>query len=157
MKVVLVGKGGSGKDFLKKKMIAQGFKPEISCTDRPMREGEVEGKDYNFISKEKMTEFNDLGLFETMIQYGNGFRYATTKKQFREAELFIKTPSGIALLKPEDRKDFFVIFLDIPYDVRKERLLARSDSHDAERRLRDDESDFKDFKDYDLRITNPDF
>jgi hypothetical protein len=41
--------------------------------------------------------------------------------------------------------------------MRRERLLRRSDAHDAERRLLADAIDFENFKDYDLRITNPDF
>ena len=47
-KIIIVGPGGSGKDFLRKKMVEKGFSYGISFTSRPPRKGEEEGKDYFF-------------------------------------------------------------------------------------------------------------
>jgi len=71
--------------------------------------------------------------------------------------LFIMTPSGISKLKPEDREESFIVYIDIPEKVRRERLLKRNDADNVERRLAADDKDFENFIDFDSRITDPDF
>ena len=51
--IALAGKAGSGKDTILKKVIAaipDRFHEIISCTTRPPREGEVDGKNYHFVN-----------------------------------------------------------------------------------------------------------
>ena len=68
------------------------------------------------------------------------------------------TPHGISHVDPVDRKECTIIYLDIDKDIRLRRLTARNDSNDKiERRLEADESDFKYFNDYDIKITDPNF
>ena len=68
------------------------------------------------------------------------------------------TPKGISLIKPEDRKNSFIIYTDINMSIRRTRLVNRNMPGDTmERRIMADELDFADFTDYDLRITNEDF
>ena len=51
MVTILCGKSASGKDTLLRELIKDGyFQPLISTTTRPMRDGEVQDKDYHFIS-----------------------------------------------------------------------------------------------------------
>lgn len=50
MITLYIGKSAVGKDTLLKKQIEDGVSPIISFTTRPMREGEVNGVDYNFVS-----------------------------------------------------------------------------------------------------------
>jgi guanylate kinase len=58
----------------------------------------------------------------------------------------------------EERKNCFVVFLNIDIETRKKRLLKRNDQNDSiDRRIKADEEDFKDFRDYDLSITDPEF
>ena len=47
-KIILVGKGASGKDHLRKILEGRGFTYGISYTTRPPREGEIDGQDYYF-------------------------------------------------------------------------------------------------------------
>ena len=64
----------------------------------------------------------------------------------------------IEQLTPDVRKECTVIYLDIPSEVREQRMLERNDSNDSHlRRLLADEEQYKDFKDFDIKITNPDF
>lgn len=152
-KIILVGKGGSGKDYLRKKFIDKGFIPDISFTTRPPREGENNGIDYNFVTEEY---FDTLDLYEK-AEF-NGWKYGTSMESWKKSDLFIMTPSGIAQIDPVDRSKCFVIYLDIEYYVRYRRMMDRGDNLDnVLKRLTADQKDFKDFKDYDLRITNPDF
>ena len=51
--VALFGKAGSGKDTILKEVAATGGLHEIvSCTTRPMREGEADGVNYHFLTSE---------------------------------------------------------------------------------------------------------
>jgi dephospho-CoA kinase len=67
------------------------------------------------------------------------------------------TPSGVEKLRPEDREDSHIIYLDIPEEIRRLRLLSRRDADDVERRLAADQADFLNFADYDEQITDPFF
>ena len=99
----------------------------------------------------------DNGNFYEYVEF-NGWIYGTTKSQFWGDDLFIMTPKGISHITEEDRKKSFIIYLDIPVDVRTERLKNRNMPGDSlERRILADEMDFMGFSDYDLRITNSDF
>jgi guanylate kinase len=154
-RVILVGKGGSGKDHARKELEDLGFRYCISHTTRPPRIGEVEGKDYYYISRDAAAHHyiaNDL-FYEYVIF--NDWVYGTSKEEFMKANLFIMTPTGISKIKPEDRDESFIIYLDIPLEIRKDRLSKRGDADNVIRRIDADEKDFNDFSDYDLVVTDP--
>ena len=50
--IILVGQSACGKSAIYKQLVKKGYKGLITNTTRPMREGEVDGKDYNFLSKD---------------------------------------------------------------------------------------------------------
>ena len=54
-KVILIGKAAAGKDHMRKVLEGRGFTYGTSYTTRPPREGEIDGQDYYFISKETRT------------------------------------------------------------------------------------------------------
>lgn len=156
-RIVLVARAASGKDFLRNKLTARNMKPSISITTRPPRPGEVDGKDYIFITEAKAEQMIENDEFYEYVRF-NSWLYGTTKQQFKEDDIFIMTPAGISKIKSEDRKNCFIIFLDIPEEVRRERLAQRKMPGDTiDRRIAADEEDFRNFKDYDMRVTNPDF
>lgn len=156
-RVILVGKGGSGKDYARKILEDKGFRYCISHTTRPLREGEVNGRDYNFISRDSAAHhYIPNNLFYEYVIFNN-WLYGTTKEEFEKSNLFIMTPSGVAKLDPSDRKESFIVYFDIPYDVRRERLMERRDADLVDRRLDADESDFRGFNDFDYSITDPNF
>jgi guanylate kinase len=153
-KIVIVGRGGSGKDFLRKKFEDRGFKYCVSYTSRPIREGEEDGKDYRFTSIEYFDD-NFSDFYE--IDKFNGWKYGTLIKDFNDSNLFIMTPRGVNSIKEEDRKKCFVIFIDPPREIIKERLTQRKDTDSADRRIDADNEDFFEFLNYDMRISNSDF
>lgn len=156
-RIVLVGKAGSGKDFLRRKFEDRGFTYAISYTTRPPREGEVNGKDYYFISEDEAKVLIESNFFYEYVIF-NGWIYGTSMSQFLQDDLFIMTPKGISHIKPEDRESCFIIYLDIPTSTRIKRLGKRDMPGDSvRRRIEADELDFDDFLDYDLRITNSNF
>lgn len=156
-KIVIIGHGASGKDTLKNRFIEKGLKREISFTTRPPRIGETKGIDYHYVNEEHFKELISEEHFLQYNKFGNGYYYGTSIAEFEEKDVFIMTPNSLGQLSQEYRNKCFVIYIKIDEEIRKARLLERSDKHDAERRLRDDAEDFKDFDDYDLLITNPNF
>lgn len=159
-RIILCGPAASGKDYLRKKLESKNFKYAVSYTTRPSREGEAEGKDYFFISPETAQEMIQRGDFFEYVMF-NGWLYGTTMKQWQQTDnefVYIMTPTGISHINESDRKDCFIIYVDIDIETRRTRLQNRNMPGDTlERRIEADEADFNGFKNYDIRITNPDF
>ena len=153
-RLIIVGKGGSGKDHLRKMLVEKGFRYCISHTTRPKREGEENGKDYWFIQSSQLP-FLVEKFYEGV--YFNHWFYGTSFDEFYSSNLFIMTPKGIAKLKPEDRVESIVLYLNIDEETRKKRLEERRDSDDVKRRLEADFHDFSDFTDFDYEIKDPNF
>ncbi len=84
--VVISGPSGAGKDSIIRRMKELGFPFHfvVTMTTRPPRPGEVNGRDYIFVSEE---EFEDLlrrdGFLENAVVYGH--RYGVPKEQIRKA------------------------------------------------------------------------
>lgn len=158
-RIILVGKGTSGKDYLRKKFEGKGFKYQISYTTRPPREGEVDGVDYYFITQEQADWMTLNDEWKHLI-YFNEWAYGTTKIQFYDTNcpLFLFTPKAIKLISEEDLKSSFIIYLKPDESVILNRLAKRKMPGDsAERRYAADLIDFADFNTIDLKITNSDF
>ena len=165
-KTILLGKSGSGKDFLMRKLVEKGLRGCLKMTTRPQRKHEIQWITYDFVAewtfldKIKNGEFLCYQKFEVTPEGRDpeNWYYGITKQEFQDSQVFIMTPGEFNNITPEQRKQCFVVYLDIPRDVREKRLIRREDKNDSvKRRLDADEIDFKDFKDYDLRVTDPDF
>jgi len=153
-KIIIVGPGGSGKDFLRKKMVSRGLSYGVSFTSRPPRVGEIEGKDYFFRDPDFFEANSDLFL---ELQEFNGWKYGISKGEFNEKDLFILSPAGLRSLPKDLRDKSFVIYLNPHSVIRIGRLNERNDADDVKRRFLADERDFSGFFDYDIMITNEDF
>ena len=62
-KVILLGKSGSGKDYLMRKLTEKGLKPGLKTTTRPQRKFEKEGVTYNFVNESQFKESIDKNEF----------------------------------------------------------------------------------------------
>lgn len=156
-KLILVGKAASGKDHLRKRLMDKGLNYGISHTTRPPREGEVDGQDYHFVTEEEFLSIIDQG---DMVEYQQfiGWYYGMATWEWDKADVIILNAEALEQLSPEVRKECTVIYLDIPLEVREQRMLERNDTDDNyKRRLQADEEQYKDFNNYDIKITNPDF
>lgn len=162
-RIILVGCGGSGKDYLAKRLVDAGLIKDVSLTTRDRRNGEVAGYDYNYISDEEFVQLKDRGHFYECVQFGNS-RYGTSQSAWDHADVFIQNPSGIESIKPEDRGDCVVVFLDIPEHIRYERMMMRKDDNGnffthqkVQERIKDDKKDFAGYTDFDFFIKMPNF
>jgi len=156
-RVILVGKAGAGKDYARK-ICEQwlGMTYQVSYTTRPPREDEQDGVDYHFIPMRIFNRMINEDKWYEHVKF-NGWNYGTTREQFyTEGSVFIMTPSGLSHLSPQDLKESLVIYLDIPMEIREQRMIERKGNADSvSRRLHADEIDFVDFLEYDEKITDP--
>lgn len=92
--VVLSGPSGSGKSSIYRKAfdVLPGFEFSVSCTTRAPREGEIDGKDYRFVSPEQFEELVRQGAFVEFAEV-HGNRYGTLK-----SELLDRTARGADVL-----------------------------------------------------------
>jgi len=157
MKIILVGKAAAGKDYLRERLENKSFISGVSHTTRPPRKTEKDGVDYHYTTEEKFIELIDSGeMLEHMIFKGT--YYGLTKEEFEKGDILIMSPEGLELL-PEDLKNkCLIIYLDIEPTTRLVRLILRNDKNDTlERRFEADEKQFKNFQEFDLRVTNSEF
>jgi len=157
-KLLICGHSGSGKDFLLRQLKEKGLKASIKVTTRPKRKNEIEGVNYYF---KTLNQFESLDLLVSQDFFndkGELWKYGILKEDFNNSQAFILTPGEVRQLTPEVRKNCFVVFLDIERSIRESRISNRQDQNDSiKRRLDADEIDFKNFTDYDLKITDPEF
>lgn len=131
--LVISGPSAVGKDTMINRLIIK--YPDVinklpSYTTRPKREGEIEGKDYYFVSKEKFLKMKDEGKLFGIQEYNNNF-YASNKKELKDA---LKENKKIIILNynietayaVKDEIDFnFVALLPPNEDELRKRLIKR--------------------------------
>ena len=67
--IVLVGHIASGKTCVAKALEKRGYRRIVTYTTRPPREGEIDGKDYHFITEKEFKEKQDKGFFAESTGY----------------------------------------------------------------------------------------
>ncbi len=151
-KIIIVGKSASGKTFISEKLQKGGLKLEVSYTSRAPRKDEVNGVDYNFLTKE---EFEKTIKFNSFYEYAihNGNYYGTGLSEFRESDIFVWETDGVSNMQLEDRKNSTVIYVNTPENIRIKRMKARGWSNEEiEKRKKADNEKFINFANYDLMI-----
>ena len=165
-KLIVVGKSGSGKDFLMRKLVEKGLKAGLKCTTRPIRKFETQGVDYNYMNNDKFLELineNKMLVNQTfevtpLDSEPQTWYYGLTIEEFNNSQVFIMTPKELTELTEEQRKECFVVYLNIDRDIREKRLYKREDKNDSiKRRLDSDDIDFNVNIDYDLMINDHEF
>jgi guanylate kinase len=168
-KLIIVGKSGSGKDYMMRQMAKKGLSLGVKTTSRPQRKGEVQWVTYNFVADWTFKEMAENGDFIVRQDFTTTpidrepeiWYYGLTKKEFDRAQAFIMTPGELLMIDDETRKKCFVVYLDIDREIREHRVLKRKDMNDSvKRRMDADDIDFTEFDkdgDYDLRVTDEDF
>ena len=80
--VILSAPSGGGKTSIAKRLLERrsdvGY--SVSCTTRPPREGEVDGRDYRFLSLEEFLKSRDAGKFAEWAEV-HGHYYGTLRSE----------------------------------------------------------------------------
>ncbi|AGK95256.1 guanylate kinase [Clostridium pasteurianum] len=155
----LLGKSGSGKDTIFKKLMEEkvlNLKPIVSYTTRPKREKERDGVEYYFIDKEKLGKYRTLGKIIESREYNtvNGQWYYST---IDDGQIDIKINSYLIITTLEAYKNLqkyfgkdevFPIYITLDDGIRLERALQREMNEEKPnyselcRRFLADNSDF---------------
>lgn len=131
---LIVGKSGSGKDtFYKAALEAYGdlLTPIVPCTTRPMRDGEVDGKNYHFVTEAKLREYMRRGDIIEKREYHTVhgvWTYFTPKFHVDNEKNYIciTTLEGVhGFLRAFPVEMVQVIYLDIEAGERLQRCLTR--------------------------------
>lgn len=147
--ICLVGKTCAGKDSILKNLVSNfEYKPVVTYTTRPMRDGEVDGVDYHFIDKSQFRRMKIQGFFAETTSYnvatGETWYYGTLLKDLKDDSVIILNPEGLRTLKENKDLNIVSFLITAKEETLRERLKKRGDNpEEAERRLEADRKDFE--------------
>ena len=163
--VVLSGPSGSGKDTILERLVAidKNIVKSVSATTRPSRIGEINGKDYFFISEQ---DFCNAISDEELLEYTNycGNYYGTLKNlvedlQNNQKDVILKIEVDGAKQIKEKYPDSLRIFILPPsMETLKDRLSKRGTetAESLEKRLNRARDEIKFSSEYDYIVVNDD-
>jgi guanylate kinase len=124
--LVIYGPSTAGKTELQKVITCPSFPKVITSTSRPIRKGEVNGKDYHFFTEREFKRKIQAGAFLEWAEY-NGHYYGTLKRSIQEVlespyhASIIMEINGVRALKamfPKAVKTLYIA-LDLPSLTRR--------------------------------------
>lgn len=146
---LFIGESACGKNYTLDLFLSQNpdIKRMVSVTTRPMRDGEIEGKDYNFISD---AQFDDMIKNDELIEYREYhtefglWRYGTPKLSDGDYAGIVDISGAKKIVETYPDKCIRVIYIKVNEITRTERAKKRGsfDKDEWERRLETDRKDF---------------
>ena len=128
---VVTGPSGAGKGTLIRGLLerVEGLEVAVSATTRPQRPGEVDGREYWFLSDDEFTRRVDEGSFLEWVPYVSGRRYGTLRSEIdrigEEGKVCVLELELDGALRVQD---------EVPGSVT---IFIAADVPELERRLRD--------------------
>ncbi len=163
---IVAAPSGAGKTSLVKALVEKqdDVVLSVSHTTRPAREGEVDGKDYFFVSQEEFSTMRDAGAFlESATVFDNS--YGTSSQAVYEQlqqgnDVILEIDWQGAEQVRRNFPDSTGIFILPPSrDALEQRLRGRGQDGDdvIARRMRDAENEMSHYVEFDYLIINDDF
>lgn len=166
MLLVIAGPSGVGKGTVVRRLLEQnpGLWFSVSATDRPPRTGEVDGRDYEFVSTKEFEHRRDAGGFLEWFQvFGDlkGTPRAPVEAHLAAGDdVLIEVDVNGALAIREAFPDARLVFIEAPSrEVLRQRLLTRdpsADARDLERRLAEADMERAAAESFDAIVVNDD-
>jgi guanylate kinase len=161
--IVISGPSGAGKGTLSKILLEKMPKIHysISATTRNIREGEIEGKNYYYITKEKFKEMiNQDEFLEWAKVYDN--YYGTPKRKIEEKlnkglDVLLEIDiQGALQIKEKFPKGVFIFIIPPSIDELKKRIVERgTDSLEViDKRMRNVQNELNFISEYDYLVVN---
>lgn len=144
----IMGEAGTGKDSLMQAILQLKpmFHEIISCTTRPMRQGEAEGVNYYYYTPE---QFGDRVLHDEMLECTvfNDWFYGTSYDSVRSdcVNIGVFNPTGIESLMARPDVDLKVVRVVAEDKTRLLRQLNREEYPDVKEIVRRFNADWMDF------------
>lgn len=165
MLLVITGPSGTGKTTLIRRLLrrCRDLTFSVSHTTRSPRPGEVEGKDYYFVSE---AEFLRLLKKKTFVEWAvvHGYYYGTSKEEFKKSQkqdlvmdIDVQGARQVKKLTAENGyQAVFVFILPPNRKVLEERLLQRGDlsPEDLRRRVKRAREEIKSWNNFEYLIVN---
>jgi len=132
--IILSGPAGSGKTTLVRRVLAEDPHPlrvSVSVTTRAPRPGEVDGREYYFLSQQDFLDRVQRGEFLEHVEYVSGHRYGTLRAELDR----LRGEGRVPLLELETKGALKVsrevpgavtIFISAPVDELERRLRERA-------------------------------
>ena len=165
--IIVSGPSGAGKSTVLRRLLEEcelSLELSISATTRPARKGEVDGRDYHFVTREQFEQMRARGEFlECMEVFGRNW-YGTLAHQVDGALqagkwiiLEIDVQGALSVMKLRDDAISFFIHPGTRKELER-RLRSRNTDEDAaiERRLDVAEEELSALSYYDHEIVNRD-
>ncbi|MGI6767911.1 MAG: guanylate kinase [Bacilli bacterium] len=145
--LILIGPSASGKTEVAKILISKyGMQRLVTYTTRKKRVGEIDGRDYHFLTVPEFLKLNAEGEFVETTLY-NGNYYGSRKKDVSFEKVVILDPNGLRCYAEKLKGKITAIFLKTPKEVRKERMILRGDDPELIKlRLKKDDEIFQSSK-----------
>ena len=128
--ICLIGKSGSGKNYIASKLERKGFTSVKSYTTRSMRPDDPNDiNTHTFISPDRVSEYKDDIVADT---YFNGNYYFATASQLNAADIYILDVVGLKqLYKNYKGKDILAFYFECDSSICGDRMAKRGDSDEA--------------------------
>ena len=111
---------------MEKELVARGIKKICSYTTRPIRNGETDGVDYYFISKEEFKHKLEEGFFAEHTVYRDWY-YGTAKEDCLDDRVLVANPHGLRQLKNIGSINVHSFYIKTDGRIRLIRMLSRGD------------------------------
>lgn len=163
---IVAAPSGAGKTSLVNALVARhdDIRLSVSHTTRPPREGEVDGRDYHFVSQERFASMRDKGDFlESATVFDNS--YGTSARAVEALlsqglDVILEIDWQGAQQVRHNFDDATGIFILPPSKATLEQRLRNrgQDNEDViQRRMRDAENEISHYVEFDYLIVNDDF
>lgn len=148
MKIIcILGKSGSGKSSVEKKLESIGYKRIISYTTRKPRGNEKDGREYHFVSRE---DFEQLITKKIIIEYAEyaGNYYGAPGPVGSINNVIVVESDGYKKFKEIYGDQVTGVYIDVSDEVADQRKGFRHDTSEteAQKRREVDHSKFEDVK-----------
>jgi guanylate kinase len=163
---IVAAPSGAGKTSLVNALVAshQGVSLSVSHTTRSAREGEVDGKDYFFVSHEHFAQMRDSGEFlesATVFDHSYGTSNEAVMAQLKQGQDVILEIDwqGAEQIRKNYPDSTSIFILPPSKATLLERLRGRGqdDEEIIARRMRDAENEMSHYVEFDYLIVNDDF
>ena len=154
--VALMGEAGAGKDTMMQKVLAKApyLHEIVSCTTRPMREGEAHGVNYYYYTVE---QFGTKVLEGEMLECAvfNDWFYGTSFESVRSdgvVNIGVFNPTGVESLLDRDDCEVLIFWIKCNDKTRLMRQLNRENDPDVREVVRRFVADYEDFEGIDFNL-----